>query len=410
MKGWFVVELIVVFSIVGAACQEEPRRSSADNEPDPSPADFFGSAEHSFRLSPEPLFTVGLDDALPLDRVYAAFLLGDHVVIPNSGSNEILIFDGEGELLHRQGRQGAGPGEYMSLLDLSRYRDGLVAWDAQLLRLSILDAEGGYLSSTSVQLRAGTTVSRRLVGAVGSNVLFHSSEDGYPGEGAVGPLEVRQDEEFAIVRPSDGRIISEITLPGQEQWVQRLERSKGATQGGPPIIFGRDAVAAVVGERAYLGTTDSLALAIYDEDGNVSSILSRKQSPVPAKPEWEHFVRDSLREATEARRPRLKVQQSLKEFRLRLLEDLPARSTLPSFSAIKGGADGRLWIREYGNPLQDMAVWIGLSESGERERRIEIPKAFNVQDISDSKVIVLAKGEFDEDIIEVYSLEPWPTR
>lgn len=105
----------------------------------------------------------------------------------------------------------------------------------------------------------------------------------------------------------------------------------------------------------------------------------------------------------------MRVQALLKAFRLGLLEDLPARPTLPSFSDIEGGADGRLWIREYGDPLQDLASWIGLSESGERERRIEIPRAFNVQDISDGKVIVLAKGEFDEDIVEVYSVDPWPT-
>lgn len=154
MKCCFV-NALVIGSIIGPGCQEQPRRPSAGNEPDPSTAGFFGSTAHSLRLSPEPSFTIGLDDALPLDGVRAAFFQGDHIVIANGGSRQ---------------------------------------------------------------------------------------------------------------------------------------------------------------------------------------------------------------------------------------------------------------IREYGDPLQDLASWIGLSESGERERRIEIPRAFNVQDISDGKVIVLAKGEFDEDIVEVYSLDPWPTR
>jgi hypothetical protein len=74
-----------------------------------------------------------------------------------------------------------------------------------------------------------------------------------------------------------------------------------------------------------------------------------------------------------------------------------------------GGSDGRLWIREYPNPLQDVAAWIGLSQSGEREKRVEIPVGFRVQDISNRKVIVLAKSEFGEDVIQVYSVDPWPT-
>ena len=93
------------------------------------------------------------------------------------------------------------------------------------------------------------------------------------------------------------------------------------------------------------------------------------------------------------------------EFGLGQLEDLPARSTLPAFSAMKGGADGLLWIREYPDPLQDQVVWVGFSEAWERKKRITMPVSLNVLDISEDRVLVLARGAHDETLIEVYPIE-----
>ena len=99
---------------------------------------------------------------------------------------------------------------------------------------------------------------------------------------------------------------------------------------------------------------------------------------------------------------------SIREFRLRLIDDLPARPTLPGFSALKGGADGLLWIREYADPFQDEVAWVGFSEAWERKKRIAMPaklSVLNVLDISEDRVLVRAKGPHDETLIEVYPIE-----
>ena len=74
----------------------------------------------------------------------------------------------------------------------------------------------------------------------------------------------------------------------------------------------------------------------------------------------------------------------------RLLEDLPARATLPAFSAMKGGADGLLWIREYPNPLQEEVVWVGFTEAWERKMRITVPVGMPVLDIAEDRVLARA--------------------
>ena len=93
------------------------------------------------------------------------------------------------------------------------------------------------------------------------------------------------------------------------------------------------------------------------------------------------------------------------EFRRGLLEDLPTRHTLPSFSAMKGGADGLLWIREYPNPFKNEVAWVGFSEAWERKKRIVIPPRLHVLDISEDRVLVRAKGTHDETLIEVYAIK-----
>ena len=161
-----------------------------------------------------------------------------------------------------------------------------------------------------------------------------------------------------------------------------------------PVTFGRTAVSAVTDRYAYLADTDSITITRYDEAGTAVEV-SFEQPRESAEADWVRFVSDTLR-ANE-----LKTES---DFGLRLLEDLPARPTLPAFSAMKGGADGLLWIREYPNPLQDQVVWVGFDDEWERKKRITMPASLHVLDISEDRVLVLARGAHDETLIEVYPI------
>ena len=145
------------------------------------------------------------------------------------------------------------------------------------------------------------------------------------------------------------------------------------------VIFGRTAVSAVTDRYAYLADTDSITITRYDEAGTAVEVVSFEQPQESAEADWVRFVSDTLR-ANES------------GFGLRLLEDLPARPTLPAFSAMKGGADGLLWIREYPDPLQDQVVWVGFDDEWERKKRITMPANLHVLDISEDRVLVQARA------------------
>ena len=235
-----------------------------------------------------------------------------------------------------------------------------------------------------------------------------------PGPSPARPTEIRLPVEYQIVRLSDGEVVFGGTRPGEEKWAAREVHSDGGrTHGGLPVIFGRTAVAAVTGRYAYLATTDLVAITRYDEAGTAAEV-SFEQPRKSAEAAWVRFVRDSTRANLENTRPGKiflggrNFLLTMAEFKLRLLDDLPARPTLPAFSAMKGGADGLLWIREYPDPLQDQVVWVGFSEAWERKKRIVMPASLHslhVLDFSEDRILVRARGAHDETLIEVYPIE-----
>ena len=386
--------LAVSCLVLFAACVDDASDPGATGRA--AVVDMFSEwlGEESLRIAAEPSLVVGSDESLPLGSVSGAVFFGDGVAVADRMAHEILILDAAGRLLSRQGRQGEGPGEYMNLAALARHADGLVTWDAYHLRVTRLDASGGYIGQTKHTL-VGPYLMSRIVGAFGNGVLLESWEMGWRGSSPAGPMEIRQPVTYEIVRLSDGEVVFEGTRPGEEQWALREVYNDAGNfiHGGRPVTFGRTAVSAVTDRYAYLADTDSITITRYDEAGTAVDV-SFEQPRESAEPDWVRFVSDTLR-----------AKPFESEFGLRLLEDLPARPTLPAFSAMKGGADGLLWIREYPNPLQDQVVWVGFSEAWERKKRITMPVRLHVLDISEDRVLVQAKGAHDEDLIEVYPIE-----
>jgi hypothetical protein len=220
-------------------------------------------------------------------------------------------------------------------------------------------------------------------------------------------MEVRVDAEYEVVSLADGTPLFDVTLRGEEVWAAR----DGTIHGDTPVMFGRRAVAAVAGSRIYLGTTDSLMLERYDETGNRDLVLLGEAEPVAVPDRWVQTVRDTIQRAIGrthdryAGRPGAQHMIRGVEFNRRLLRDLPARATLPAFSAIRGAADGRLWIRGYSDPTQARDVWVVLSQELVPEEWIEMPRGMNVLDMSADRVLVLTRGEYREPIVEVYEIE-----
>jgi len=215
-KPMLGVSCLVLF----AACLDESSDPGATARA--AVVDMFSpwASDESLRTAAEPSLVVGSDESLPLGRVSGAVFFGDGIAIADIQSYEVLILDAAGRLLSRQGRHGEGPGDYKNLAGIARHADGLVTADASfLMRATRLDASGRYIGDTKLG-PVGYQMSR-IVGAFGDSVLLEMWEMGWRGSSPAGPMEIRQPVTYEIVRLSDGEVVFEGTLPGQEQWALR---------------------------------------------------------------------------------------------------------------------------------------------------------------------------------------------
>ena len=390
--------LAVSCVVLCAACRDEPSDPGATGRP--AAADLFSArpGDESLRIAAEPSLVVGADESLPLGRVTGAVFFGEGIAIADVQAYEVLVLDGAGRLLYRQGGHGEGPGEYVFLNGIARHADGLVTSDTYHMRLTRLDASGRYVGQTK-HISYAYQMSR-IVGAFGNSVLIESWNPGYMGSSPHGPMEIRLPVTYDIVRLSGGEVVFEGTRPGQEQWglTEIYNDAGNLSSCGESVVFGRTAVSAVTDRYAYLTDTGSLTITRYDEAGTAVEV-SFEQPRESAEADWVRFVIDTLR-----------ANEFISECGIRLLKDLPARATLPAFSDMMGGADGLLWIREYPNPLQEEVAWVGFSEAWERKKRITVPVGMTVLDIAEDRVLVQAKGALDETLIEVYPIERWSRR
>lgn len=385
-----------------AACDMPPGPREASSTTDHAP-DLFAPPGEPSRLSDTPLFVLGASDTVPLFRVQGAVLFHDGVAVANGGSNEVLIFDGSGRLVWRRGRTGEGPGEYMSLAHVARFGDGLVAWDRYNFRLTRLDARGERVSETTVQFPPNAWV--EMIGTFGSSLLLEAWQPGFEEEGVTELRVLGTEVRYEIIRVSDGEIMLDTLVPGPDRWsVQR-----GTMRAGRPLIFARWPAAAVAHDRAYIGTTASGTLVRYDDSGN-GELVSFDLPSVAAPEEWVRVVRDTLHAFNEATPERLGADTETIRFRMEVrretLRDLPALSTIPGFSGLMGGADGRLWIRQYVGPEADHEIWVAVGEDGHPEEWLEVPTALQILDISENRVLVRTMGPLGEEVLEVYAIEP----
>jgi len=114
----------------------------------------------------EPALTIGTvdaSDAFQLNSVGDATRLADgRIVVANGGSNELLVFDVDGNHLDAWAGQGDGPGEFRDLPTVRPWPgDSLIAGDSQQGRASIFDLDGAHDRAMSLRGPPDPTTSER---------------------------------------------------------------------------------------------------------------------------------------------------------------------------------------------------------------------------------------------------------
>ena len=347
-----------------------------------------------WQFSAQPSLSIGSvtsGDADELFQVQDAMRLTDgRIVIANSGSSEIRVFNADGSHAGTWGRRGEGPGEFtygpsavglwpgdsiaalnpggrrLSLFDMNGNHGRDVAFDASLSNANDLLPDGKIVTS-SVMLEPETPESSNLVRYITEWAVLDA--DGTP-HASLG--------EFLVT----------------EDWT--IRRPDGSIEGSSPHPFGRRTSTAVWGELVAIGVQDSYEIKAFAADGSLVRIVRRNGDPESPTQEDLDALFDRMLG---------NVPGEARAGAMSMLEGMPLVDSYPAFEEIVSDLAGYLWVREYRMLGEGDAVWTVFDSEGRIEGLVETPPRLNIFEIGEDYVLGLAMDEMGVEYVQLWGLD-----
>jgi len=330
-----------------------------------------------WNLSAEPTLVLGEDGAPggELNQVVGAheFSNGDIAVV-NGRPAEILLFAPEGSFRRLLGRQGAGPGEFRSILWVAARGDSLVMWD-QGLRRGVLLASSGAVAATVVPRPDGAPAGVWAVGMLPDRRWVVITN---PARSPRAQPGLHQDTLRLGILSADGSGPLQEVGPALTAGlvIADLGEERLAVAGSR---FGVGTLVLVLGDRIVLADGEAGRIRIFDARG-----MSEREfeAPIRRAALTDDILASLLAEALAARPdtagwPLVRARHSRPV--------VPAE--LPAFRRILGDGDRLVWLEAF--PLREGApdVYHVVRDDGRLMARVETPAGFRVHSVRSSSVL-----------------------
>lgn len=350
-----------------------------------------------WRVGTEPVVSIGeLEGADPylLQWALDALILPDgRIVVANTSTDELRVFDALGRHLETWGGSGEGPGEFTSLSQVYRWReDSLIALYSQGRRLSVFDSAGNFGRAFTLQRDDAFFV----VEAVSPAGVILTS-DGFL-RGSL-PEGLSRPEEHFRVRGGEGEMVASLgSFPGTE-WFSYWSGTSGW---GSEIAFAHRISAFAWGDLVVVAPSDTYEIKAFGPDGTLQRIVRREHdlvvstsAHIDAEIELQAAQADEGEEET--------VRQELRE----RYELVPLPENFPAFRTAMADLTGHLWVREFELPGEDRSipVWTIFDPDGRVLGFVETPAALDIYEIGDDYILGIARDDMRVEYIQVWSLE-----
>ena len=316
----------------------------------------------------------------------ALFLDAGGLAVANAGSMEVLLLAGDGSLAGRVGGQGEGPGEFMAVTSLIKTPAGFLVYDTRLGRINEFTEAGDFVTSGALSSESRVADLKPLARSADGEVLA-----------ILGELrlfsnrnEVRRDiTPLLVFRGSEAAPDTLALLPARE-WSYSVSEGMSFRN---EMAFGRDAVAFGLGDRAIIGDTDSLDLAVHLADGRVTR---------------------RIRGTADERRVSADEMQAWKDAQLAELGPDPPEplvtaiegiqaETHPAFATALLGPDEMVWVGLQSRWGDTERTWLIVEPDGQLRGRIELPADAMVLAVDARRFAVQQRDALDVEDIQVYS-------
>jgi hypothetical protein len=354
-------------------------------------------ATAKWEIENEPRFEVGKLEGSQdqiLYRVYSAAYLPDGgVLISNSGSQQLRIYDSKGILLRSLGRTGSGPGEFgdwsvMRILSLSE--DSMVVSDEANGRVNVFALDGSStrsFSPASVPGSGRTRMRGRFDDGTWLSVM--------PTGGGFAPPGDIIETEWSLYRHSENASSMDeiVTLNGR----RRISISMGdGVVTSPFVPLGAAALYRTDGSSLVTNSSGNPELRRYSADDSLEAIYRWSPHRTRIEDIWPEFSEDYLEGVSEDSRPAYR----------RLLEsdDLPLDEFVPAMEDIVIDSQGLIWVAHFRLPWRPDRVWDVLSPDGEWLGPMTTPEGMKVLEIGDDYILGVHADQLGTERVRVFTL------
>ncbi len=362
-----------------------------------------------------PVVSIGTrdaSDAFQFHRVGDATRLADgRIVVANGGSNELLVFDADGNHLDAWAGEGDGPGEFWSLSTVRPWPgDSLIAGDSEQGRVSIFDLAGAH--GRTMSLRGPPDPTTREMAAAGQaaddvpvdiepHVVLRVLPDGTMLTRT--PRGFRQgfhrwESSYALLGTDGATRASLGNHLGTETFSAFYEQADGSFAVIPLWHpFGKTTVTTAWGELAAIGDTETYEIKAYRSDGSLARIVRRDhEMRIPTQAEQDEAFRDrSAGLSEEDREPRMAVAA-----------DVPLVESFPAYSRLRGDALGHLWVAEFRLPdaEYDGTLWTVFDKEGRALGFVATPAGLGIFEIGEDYILGSTTDEMDVEYVQLWEL------
>ena len=344
-----------------------------------------------WRIGPEPAASIGAlegEEPYLLHYVADATKLPDgRIVVVNTGTHELRVFDAHGTHVATWGGQGEGPGEFNYLTDVERWPgDSIVAWTAPRMGMSVFDADGNYGRTFRLE-DAGARFWPDAAAANGTIMAVHAPEGG--------------DSTVVQLRDGEGRLASSFgTHPGSEPFRKNVDGRRRLFW----TILGRDPVWTPWGDRVAIGHTARYEIKAFRADGSLERIVRRdlvRRAPTQADIEADIDKRLPIHGLSEAAADSVRAESRPR------YEGVPVAEHLPAFASIMADGVAHLWVEEYESVTDDFParLWTVFDPEGAALGFFETPKDWRIFEIGEDYILLRVRGELDVETVQVWPLE-----
>ena len=348
-----------------------------------------------WQFGTQPSLSIGSVDSGEADQLFqvtdATRLPDGRIVIANSGSNELRVFNGNGSHAGTWGGRGEGPGEFTSFSPTAVAPwpgDSIAAPNPWGTRLSLFDKDGNH--GRDVPLDRSLL---NVVDLLPDGKIFTSGSGGIHQETTGSSGLVRSRTDWAVLA-SDGTLHASLGIfPGSEFWA--IFGEDGTIAGGRPHPFGRGTLGAVWGDLVAIGVQDSYEIKAFADDGTLVRIVRRGGDlEQPTRADQDAYFAQRY-----AGRPDDDRTRALNE-----VKEMPLVDAYPAFGEILSDRAGYLWVREYRASGAEGAVWAVFDPEGRILGLVETLPGLRIFEIGEDYILGWVRDDLGVEYVQLWSL------